>query len=36
MSERLTKRIVDKLIVEADPTREMLVWDAEVPGYLSA
>jgi hypothetical protein len=32
MAEKLTKRAVDRLIAQADPERDTLVWDAGVPG----
>jgi integrase len=31
---KLTKRAVDRLIAEADPGRDTLVWDAAVPGLV--
>lgn len=34
MKKRLTKRIIDRLIAEADPARDTFVWDEEVPGLI--
>jgi integrase len=34
VAEKLTKRTVDRLIAEADPARDVLVWDAAVPGLV--
>ncbi|HXO43806.1 MAG TPA: integrase family protein [Thermoanaerobaculia bacterium] len=34
MTEKLTKRIIDRLVAEADPGRDTLVWDQEVPGLI--
>jgi integrase len=34
MAEKLTKRVVDRLIAEADPVRDTLVWDSAVPGFI--
>ncbi|HVT17766.1 MAG TPA: site-specific integrase [Thermoanaerobaculia bacterium] len=34
MSERLTKRLIDRLAAEADPARDTLIWDDEVPGLV--
>lgn len=34
MAEKLTKRAVDRLIAQADPERDTLVWDAGVPGLV--
>jgi integrase len=34
MAERLIKRAVDRLIAQADPERDTLVWDAGVPGLV--
>jgi integrase len=34
MAARLTKRAVDRLIAQADPERDTLVWDAGVPGLV--
>jgi len=32
VAEKLTKRLVDRLIAQADPDRDTLVWDSAVPG----
>src|SRR5260370_1142337 len=34
MTERLTKRVIDRLVAEADPAQDTLVWDEEVPGLV--
>jgi integrase len=34
MSERLTKERIDELAAAADPLRDVLVWDAAVPGFV--
>jgi integrase len=34
MTERLTKRLIDRLAAEADPTQDTLIWDDEVPGLV--
>src|ERR1700687_1243739 len=34
MAEKLTKRLVDRLVAEADPTKDTLIWDGEVPGLV--
>jgi integrase len=34
MSEKLTKRVVDRLIAQADPAKDVLVWDSVVPGLV--
>jgi hypothetical protein len=34
MTEKLTKRIIDCLVAEADPGRDTLVWNEEVPGLI--
>jgi Arm DNA-binding domain len=34
VAEKLTKRLVERLIVQADPGRDTLVWDGAVPGLV--
>jgi len=34
MAEKLTKRVVDRLIAQADPAGDVLVWDSAVPGLI--
>ena len=34
MPEKLTKKIIDRLVAEADPGRDTLIWDGEVPGLI--
>jgi hypothetical protein len=34
MAQRLTKRLIERLAAEADPARDTLVWDDEVPGLV--
>jgi integrase len=34
MTQRLTKRLIDRLIGEANPASDTLVWDEEVPGLI--
>jgi Arm DNA-binding domain len=34
MAEKLTKRVIDRLIAQADPTKDNLVWDSAVPGFV--
>jgi integrase len=34
MAEKLTKRLVDRLIAQANPDRDTLVWDGAVPGLV--
>src|SRR5205807_9374812 len=34
MAEKLTKRVVDRLIAHADPVKDTLVWDSAVPGLI--
>ena len=34
MAEKLTKRVVDRLIAQADPVKDTLVWDSAVPGLI--
>jgi integrase len=34
MAEKLTKRVVDRLIAQADPAKDTLVWDSAVPGLV--
>jgi integrase len=34
MAEKFTKRVIDRLIAQADPGKDSLVWDSEVPGLV--
>ncbi len=34
MAEKLTKRGIDRLLAEADPKGDVLVWDGDVPGLV--
>jgi hypothetical protein len=34
MAEKLTKKLIDRLAAEADPARDTLVWDEQVPGLV--
>jgi integrase len=34
VTEKLSKKIIDRLVAEADPARDTLVWDQEVPGLV--
>jgi hypothetical protein len=34
VAEKFTKRVIDRLIAQADPGKDSLVWDSEVPGFV--
>jgi integrase len=34
VADKLTKRVVDRLISQADPSKDVIVWDGAVPGLV--